>query len=121
MSEIDFKIVESKKKESIFEKEIGLLEEEGGVLLGAIQVLEDYLDYKKKNSRVDTDDINELKEMIMKFLRILSLIDVYRYFDSKNETISNTESFLLMVENDYSIRMNKFLNDFKNDFFILDC
>ena len=113
-NEIDFKIVETKQKESIFENEMCLLQEEGAILLGAIQVLQNYLDYKKKNSRVDVNDVNDLKEMILRFLRILSLIDIYQYFDSKNETIS--DSFLLMVENDYSIRLNKFLNDFKHDF-----
>ena len=115
-SEIDFKIVETKQKESIFENEMCLLQGEGAILLGAIQVLQNYLDYKKKNSRVDVNDVNDVKEMILRFLHILSLIDIYQYFDSKNETISDRNSFLLMVENDYSIRLNKFLNDFKHDF-----
>lgn len=111
-SKIDFTV------ESNFKNEISILEKEGAVLLGAIQVLQDYLDYKKQNAAVvdpsDLNDLNELKQMIIKFLHILSLIDVYQYFDSKNETISDAKSFLLMVDYDYSVRMNKFLNDLKS-------
>ena len=111
-SKIDFTV------ESNFKNEISILEKEGAVLLGAIQVLQDYLDYKKQNAAVvdpsDLNDLNELKQMIIKFLHILSLIDVYQYFDSKNETISDAKSFLLMVDYDYSVRMNKFWNDLKS-------
>ena len=106
-SKIDFQIVQSK-----FKREISVLEREGAVLLGAIQVLQDYLDYKKQNAAlVDRNDLIELEQMIIKFLHILALIDVYQYFDSKNETISCMNSFLLMVDHDYQVRMNKFLND----------
>ena len=90
------------------------MEREGAVLLGAIQLLEDYLDYKKQNAAtIDPADLKELKQMIIRFLRILSLIDVYQYFESKNKTISDKKMFLLMVDYDYSVRINKFLNDLK--------
>ena len=97
-----------------FKSEISILEKEGAVLLGAIQVLQDYLDYKKQNAaKIDPADLKELKQMIIRFLRILSLIDVYQYFESKNKTISDKKMFLLMVDYDYSVRINKFLNDLK--------
>ena len=48
--EIDF-TVERIEKTSIFEKEISFLEKEGAVLLGAIQILEDYLNLKKKEKK----------------------------------------------------------------------
>ena len=53
--------------------------------------------------------------MVEKFLRILSLIDAYRYFKSKNEMLSdeNIGRFLFIVNNDYSVRINKFINDLK--------
>ena len=107
MSDIDFKITRT----SIFKNEIDFLHEEGGILLGAIQILQQYLDYKKENSKVDIDDINNLKEMIMKFLHILSLIDTYEYFESKNQAITNVNSVLFMVDDCYSKRMNMFVND----------
>ena len=53
--------------------------------------------------------------MIEKFLRLLSLVDAYQYFQSKNEILSdeNLGNFLFIVNNDYSVRINKFINDLK--------
>ena len=95
-----------------FKRKISILEREGAVLLGAIQLLQDYLDYKKQNAaKIDPADLKEIKQMIIRFLRILSLIDVYQYFESKNKTISDMKMFLLMADYDYLVRINKFLND----------
>ena len=78
-----------------FKREISILEREGAVLLGAIQLLEDYLDYKKNAAKIDLTDLKELKQMIIRFLRILSLIDVYQYFESKNKTISDKKNVFI--------------------------
>ena len=53
--------------------------------------------------------------MIEKFLRLLSLVDAYQYFQSKNEMLSdeNLSNFLFIAHNDYSVRINKFINDLK--------
>ena len=106
--EIDF------KKETFisFENEIRFLEKEGSILLAQIQIQEEYMIKKQK---VDRYDLNELQEMIEKFLRLLSLVDAYQYFQSKNEMLSdeNLSNFLFIVHNDYSIRINKFINDLK--------
>ena len=53
--------------------------------------------------------------MVEKFLRLLSLVDAYQYFQSKNKMLSdeNLGNFLFIVNNDYSIRLNKFINDLK--------
>ena len=106
--EIDF------KKETFisFENEIRFLEKEGSILLAQIQIQEEYMIKKQK---VDQYDLNELQEMIEKFLRLLSLVDAYQYFQSKNEMLSdeNLSNFLFIVHNDYSIRINKFINDLK--------
>ena len=104
-SEIDFQI-ESLQETSIFEKEIDRLEREGAVLLGAIQILEDYLNFKKKEGKVDGNDIKEMQEMIEKFFRILSLIDAYQML-----TDENIDSFSSIVSCCYSIRFKKFVND----------
>ena len=110
MEDIDFTIKESNQRESFFKKEISSLEKIGAILLGGIQILDEYLQYMKENIKVNSYDINEMEKMIIEFIRILALIDVYQYYDSKNETKLN-KSFFLMVDNAYSIRMNKFLND----------
>ena len=98
------------KKETFisFENEIRFLEKEGSILLAQIQIQEEYMSKKQK---VDRYDLNELQEMIEKFLRLLSLVDAYQYFQSKNEMLSdeNLSNFLFIVHNDYSIRINKFI------------
>ena len=95
-----------------FENEIRFLEKEGVMLLAQVQIQEEYINRKQK---VDRYDLNELQEMVEKFLRILSLIDAYQYFQSKNEMLSdkNLGNFLFIVNNDYSVRINKFINDLK--------
>ena len=54
--------------------------------------------------------------MVKKFLRILALIDAYKYFQSKNEMITdeNLDRFLFVVNNDYVVRIDKFINDLKS-------
>ena len=51
--------------------------------------------------------------MVEKFLRLLSLVDAYQYFQSKNLMLSdeNFGNFLFVVSSNYSIRINKFIND----------
>ena len=111
--EIDFK-KETLAKETFtsFENEIRFLEKEGAMLLAQVQIQEDYTNQKEK---IDQYDLNELQEMVEKFLRILSLVDAYQYFQSKNEMLSdeNLGRFLFIVNNDYSVRINKFINDLK--------
>ena len=99
---IDF-IVERIEETSIFEKEISFLEKKGAVLLGAIQILEDYLNF----------NIREMQELIVKFFRILSLIDAYQLFESEKSMVTdeNIDSFISIVSNSYSIRFKKFVND----------
>ena len=111
--EIDFeKQTLAKETFTSFENEIRFLEKEGAMLLGQIQIQEQYMNEKQK---VDRYDLNQLQEMVEKFLRILSLIDAYRYFKSKNEMLSdeNIGRFLFIVNNNYSVRINKFINDLK--------
>ena len=106
--EIDF------EKETFisFENEIRFLEKEGAILLGQIQIQEEYMSKKQEVNRYD---INELQEMVEKFLRLLSLVDAYQYFQSKNQMLSdeNFGNFLFIVNSNYSVRINKFINDLK--------
>ena len=95
-----------------FENEIRFLEKEGAMLLGQVQIQENYMN---QNLKVDRYDLNELQEMVEKFLRILALIDAYQYFQNKNEMLTdeNIGRFLFIVNNDYLMRINKFINDLK--------
>ena len=106
--EIDF------EKETFisFQNEIRFLEKEGAILLAQIKIQEEYMNGKQK---VDRYDINELQEMVEKFLRLLSLVDGYQYFQSKNQMLSdeNFGNFLFIVNSNYSVRINKFINDLK--------
>ena len=67
-------------KES-FEEEIRFLEKEGAITLAYVHIQEQYMNEKKEVNRYD---LIEISDAIEKFLRILSLMDAYRYFQSKN-------------------------------------
>ena len=108
-SDIDF----TKTETSLFEYEIVSLEEKGAILLGAIQILDDYLHFKKEKHEVATTDINDLQKMIQKFLHILALIDAFQLFRDENQMLTdeNIDTFMSIAANSYSIRFKKFVND----------
>ena len=114
-NQIDFeKETLTKETYTSFENEIRFLEKEGAMLLGQVQIQENYMNHKQnQNLKVDRYDINELQEMVEKFLRILALIDAYQYFQSKNEMLTdeNIGHFLFIVNGDYSLRIQKFIKD----------
>ena len=93
--------------------QIAFLEEKGAILLGAIQILDDYLHFKKGQGKVPTSDINDLQKMIQKFLHILALIDACQVFRDENQTLTdeNIDTFISIAANSYSIRFKKFVND----------
>ena len=68
-----------------------------------------------EKKEVNRYDVIEISDAIEKFLRILSLMDAYRYFQSKNQALTdeNIGDFLLIVKNDFLIRQNKFLIDYR--------
>ena len=117
-NQIDFeKQTLTKETFTSFENEIRFLEKEGAMLLGQVQIQENYMNHKQnQNLKVDRYDLNELQEMVEKFLRILALIDAYQYFQSKNEMLTdeNIGRFLFIVHDDYSLRIQKFIKDLKN-------
>ena len=116
-NQIDFeKQTLTKETYTSFENEIRFLEKEGAMLLGQVQIQENYMNHKQnQNLKVDRYDLNELQEMVEKFLRILALIDAYQYFQSKNEMLTdeNIGRFLFIVHDDYSLRIEKFIKDLK--------
>ena len=117
-NQIDFeKQTLTKETFTSFENEIRFLEKEGAMLLGQVQIQENYMNHKQnQNLKVDRYDLNELQEMVEKFLRILALIDTYQYFQSKNEMLTdkNIGRFLFIFHDDYSLRIQKFIKDLKN-------
>ena len=114
-NQIDFeKQTLTKETYTSFENEIRFLEKEGAMLLGQVQIQENYMNHKQnQNLKVDRYDLNELQEMVEKFLRILALIDAYQYFQSKNEMLTdeNIGRFLFIVNDDYSLRIQKLIKD----------
>ena len=98
-------------KES-FEEEIRFLEKEGAITLAYVHIQEQYMNEKKEVNRYD---LIEISGAIEKFLRILSLMDTYRYFQPKNQALTdeNIGDFLLIVKNYFLIRQNKFLIDYR--------
>ena len=78
-----------------FQNEMRFLEKEGAILLAQVQ--EEYMSRKEK---VDRYDINELQEIVEKFIRVLSLVDAYQYFQSENKPLTdeNIGNFLFIVK-----------------------
>ena len=109
-TEIDFRI-----EREIFQQEIDFLEKEGAVLLGAIQIFEDYLILKTKQ-KVTVNYLKEIEELIKKFVRVLSLIDAYQVFQNEKQKLSdeNIDSFTSIVGTSYSTRLNKLVNDIES-------
>ena len=95
------------------QNELHFLRKEGAILLGKIQIHEDYMNYLQKHSKLYPKDVNDLQEMILKFFHILALIDAYQYFESENLMLTdeNMDRFLFVFNSDYSIRISKFIND----------
>ena len=112
--EIDFTINET----SLFQYEIALLEEIVAILLGAIPILDEYLQFKKEKGEVPSTDINDMQKLIEKFLQSLALIDSYKLFRDENQLLTdeNIDSFISFVNSNYLIRLKKFINDLENRF-----
>ena len=111
--DIDFTLNET----SLFQYEITLLEEKVAILLGGIQILDEYLHFKKGKGKVPSTDINDMQKIIEKFLQSLALIDAYKLFRDENQMLTdgNIDSFTSITSNNYSIRLEKFTNDLKNE------
>ena len=110
--EIDFTI----NGTSLFQYEIALLEEIVAILLGGMQILEEYLQFKKGKGEVPLSDINDMQKIIENFLQSLALIDSYKLFRDKNQMLrdENIDSFTSITKNNYSIRLEKFINDLES-------
>ena len=101
---------------SLFQYEITLLEDIVAILLGAMQILHDYLEFKKKTGEVPLTDVNNMEQLIVKFLQSLALIDSYKLFRDENQLLTdrNIETFTNITNNNYSVRLEKFLNDLES-------
>ena len=95
---------------------IASLEKEAGILLGSIQILDEYLHIKKRKDKVTTTDINDMQKMIQKFVRILAVIDAFELFRDENQMLTdeNIDTFMSRAADNYSIRLKKFTNDLEN-------
>ena len=113
---VDNDINFTKNETSLFEYEIASLEEKGAILVGAMQILDEYLRFKKRKGKVPSTDINDMQKMIQKFLHILALIDAFQQFRDENQMLTdgNIDSFMSIASNSYSIKLKKFTNDLEN-------
>ena len=101
---------------SLFQYEIALLEDIVAILLGGMQILNDYLQFKKEQGEVPLSDINNMEQIIVKFLQSLALIDSYKLFRDENQLLTDTniDSFTSITNNNYSIRLENFVNDLQS-------
>ena len=115
---VDNDINFTKNETSLFEYEIASLEEKSAILMGAMQILDEYLHFKKRKGELPSTDINDMQKMIQKFLHILALIDTFQQFRDENQMLTdgNIDSFMSIASNSYSIRLKKFTNDLENSF-----
>ena len=101
---------------SLFQYEITLLENIVAIVLGGMQILHDYLQFKKETDEVPLTDVNNMEQLIVKFLQSLALIDSYKLFRDENQLLTNEniDTFTNITNNNYSIRLEKFLNDLES-------
>ena len=111
-SDIDF----TRNETSLFQYEIALLEDIVTILLGGMQILHDYLQFKKETGEVPLTDVKNMEQLIVKFLQSLALIDSYKLFRDENQLLTdrNIDTFTNITNNNYSIRLEKFLNDLES-------
>ena len=101
---------------TLFQYEISLLEDIVAITLGGMQILHDYLQYKKETGEVPLTDVNNMEQLIVKFLQTLALLDSYKQFRDENRLLTNEniDTFTNITNNNYSIRLEKFLNDLES-------
>ena len=111
-SDIDFSISGT----TLFQYEISILEDIVAIVLGGMQILHDYLQFKKETGEVPLTDVNNMEQLIVKFLQSLALIDSYKLFRDENQLLTNEniDTFTNITNNNYSIRLEKFLNDLES-------
>ena len=104
------------RETSLFQYEIALLEDIVAIVLGGMQILHDYLQFKKETGEVPLNDVNNMEQLIVKFLQSLALIDSYKLFRDENQLLTNEniDTFTNITNNNYSIRLEKFLNDLES-------
>ena len=105
--------IDFKNESSLFGNEFTSLEEKGAILLGAMQILDEHLHFKKRKDKVPLSNINDMQQMIQKFLHILALIDAFQLFRDENQMLTDEkiDTFMSIAANSYSIRFKKFVND----------
>ena len=86
---------------SFCQNEILFLKKERDVLIRKIRTQEDYMNYKEANATLTPRDVDNIIELILKYFRILALIDTYSYFEIRNQPLidENISSFVNIVDN----------------------
>ena len=95
------------------QNEMVFLTKQKEVVKAKIRLEEQYLNYKERHQILTATDVIKLEQLVLKFFRILALIDAYDYFQKQNQTITNENEkcFLTIIDNCYLVRLNKFIKD----------
>ena len=116
-----------------YEREILHFQRQGDTLLQIINIYETRMNVRRRqNLQPDQHDLHYLYEMTKNMLRIISLINSYRYFQSRNEPLTeknhcwfyeicNTHYLDLLRQ--INVRLNR-INEKRNndtvDFFVVE-
>ena len=86
-----------------YEREILSLQTQGDALLQKIKQQETKMNRaKQQNLQPNQNDLYTLDQMIKMLLRMLALIDSYRYFQARNEPMTNkNQSWFYDIANNY--------------------
>ena len=98
----------------IYEVEICNVNRQADTLLEGIRVFEaDLHERKREKGKIDQHDLITLQEMILKFLRMLALIQTYQYYQSKDLRITDTDWFFYIAHSCFSNTLDWFISDLR--------
>ena len=98
----------------IYEVEICNVNKQADTFLQGIRVFEaDLHERKQRKGKIDQHDLKTLQGMILKFLRMLALIQTYQYYQSKDLQITDTDWFFYIAHSCFSNRLDWFISDLR--------
>ena len=68
---------------------------------------------KQRKGEIEQHDLKTLQGMILKFLRMLALIQTYQYFQSKDLRITDVDWFFYIAHNCFLNRVDWFVHDLR--------
>ena len=106
---------QQQQQQQLYKDEIAFLKKQAVVTLQQVETQETFINTKQ--GKIDID-VRVLQDLIEKQLRILALIDTYRYFQRLNKSVTNGNNnnnnkthFLLLFNDNYTGRLKRFVKD----------